>query len=89
MTDKEIAIALGTRLLKAKLIFESANIELQLSRDQRPNARSVFQIVQEAEKQVLLPVYAERIEALDRKLNASTPGDLLQTLHDSLRELLG
>jgi hypothetical protein len=88
MTDIEIAVELATRLFKAKLIVESANIELQLSRDQRPNARSVSQIAQDVEKQVLLPVYVGRIAELRQKLAASTPADVLHTLHESLQELL-
>ena len=87
MTDKEIALALGKRLLHANLLVYEMRLEIDAARA-TPLDRTTLQIVEDARERILRPAYRERIEELERKLDASTPGAMLRTLQDSLNELL-
>jgi len=86
MTDKEIALDLGVRLFRARLLLDGMKLELELARD-AGMLRSPNQIAEEAREQILLPAYQERIEELRHKLDEATPDALLQTLQKSLQEL--
>jgi hypothetical protein len=87
MTDREIALELGTRLILAKLRVESMAIELDLVRDAGgfplPSQTGVDEVV----NQVLVPVSQDRIKGLHRALDAAVPGDLLRSLQTFLEEL--
>jgi len=87
MDDKEIALELGRRLFRAKLIIEAMNVELNLAREY-PGRRSTEQIVEEVEQQILLPAYADRLEGLRQRLDASTPDRMMQTLALALDQLI-
>jgi hypothetical protein len=88
MTDKEIALELGDRLLYSKLLIEEINLELNLSREISPLGRPTQQILEDAKERALRPAYRDKIEELHRKLDASTPDAMLRTLQASLDELL-
>jgi hypothetical protein len=88
MTNKEIALDLGTRILKAKLIVYEMDIELKLSRETGPQRRTTEQILNDAKELALRPVYRERVEELELALNTAEPQDLLPTLQASLEKLL-
>jgi hypothetical protein len=88
MTDEEIALSLGIRILNAKLLIDEMNLELNLARETHPLRRSTEQILKEAKDLVLRPVYRERIGVLRQKLHASTADAMLGTLQESLDELL-
>lgn len=88
MNDKEIALELGSRLLYAKLLVEEMNLELNLARETSPLRRPTHRILEDAKERTLRPAYRDKIEELHRKLDASTPDAMLQTLQASLNELL-
>ena len=86
MTDKEIALELGTRLIKAKLRVAAMSGELEHYRDAQwnrvPWRNHVKEILDSLEY-----VAQERVERLTDALDAATPEDLLHALHSFLEEL--
>jgi hypothetical protein len=84
MTDKEIAVAVGTRLIKAEFRIAAMAAELQMYRqDGAPLAWRKF--VQETlDSPHVSPIFQERIDTLRRALDEATPQDFLRTLYRSL-----
>ncbi|HEX4577770.1 MAG TPA: hypothetical protein VH117_10495 [Edaphobacter sp.] len=87
MTDKEIALELGTRLIKAKLRVAAMVGELDTYRDSEWNPVPWRRHVDEILQETLLHVAQERVEELTHALDAAKPEDLLRILHKSLEEL--
>lgn len=88
MTDKEIALELGTRLIKAKLRVAAMSGELDTYRDARWNQIPWRGNVDEILDGVLLPAAQERVEMLEHVISEAKSEDLLHTLHTFLKENL-
>ncbi|MGO8710399.1 MAG: hypothetical protein ACLQHT_18495 [Terracidiphilus sp.] len=86
MTNKEIALELGTRLIKAKLRVAAMSGELDTYRDARWNQIPWRSNVDEILDGVLLPAAQERVEELKHAIDAAREEDLLHTLHRFLED---
>lgn len=87
VTDKEIALELGTRLIKAKLRVAAMSGELDTYRDARWNQIHWRGNVDEILDGVLLPAAQERVEMLEHAISEAKEEDLLRTLHTFLEDL--
>jgi hypothetical protein len=85
MTDKEIAIAIATRLIKSE--FRIAAMAAELSIYRFPDGSDLEwrkHVDQTLDSQPLSHGFQERIDELVRELEAANQEDLLRTLHSSL-----
>ncbi len=89
MTNKEIALELGSRLINAQMRIVAMAAEMDSLRDDSqwhyPPWRSSVQAILD---HVLTPAAQERIEALQLALDESREGDSLHTLQNFLKRNL-
>ena len=90
MTDKEIALELGTRLIKCQLRIAAMSGELCGHRDEKTLQEIPWRDhVEWTLSEALGPNFQLQIEQLSHALDAAKPEDLLRTLCNSLDLLSG
>jgi hypothetical protein len=88
MTDKEIALALGIRLISARFRIAAMTGELTMYRTLNGAEIPWRDHVDSTLSQSLSHDFEMRIGELSRELAAANPEDLLRTLHSFLAESL-
>ena len=86
LTDKEIAYALGVRLIKAWLRVLAMKGELDSYHEAAGHHRQWRASVEKVYEQILVPSTQDKIEELRLALDGAKPKDLLRTLHKLLKE---
>jgi len=85
MTDKEMAIAIATRLVKSE--FRIAAMSAELSMYRYPDGGDLEwrkRVSETLDSQPLSHGFQERIDELVHELDEANQEDLLRTLHSSL-----